>query len=189
MDFPFVANFAECPTLDCNPVETSISNKKNKPCYIQDQDRNTHIKDTNFFENSEKVKLTNQNKNFFENSEKSKLISDKRHIEEKCDRILTENKSVNNNDRKSSKNLNVSSLACKKCNKLFSLKRALKKHSEIHDEKKYECKICHKKFHYMHNFQRHEKTHTGEKNFGCRFCDMKFIQSNTRNYHESAVHR
>lgn len=52
------------------------------------------------------------------------------------------------------------------------------------DNKKLTCKTCHKKFSRSDNLRTHQRIHTGEMPFPCRFCGQKFRWVSARSNHE-----
>lgn len=69
---------------------------------------------------------------------------------------------------------NEQAYTCEICGKLFKMKsehtRHLKKHKDP-DFRKVTCSLCGKK---VHELKRHMLTHTGERPYGCSYCDKGF---------------
>lgn len=75
--------------------------------------------------------------------------------------------------------------SCHLCNKRFTTKNHLKRHSEIHfGVKRFSCDICHKTFLRSENLNIHKRTHSGEKPFKCSICFRGFSQPSNVKKHE-----
>ena len=60
---------------------------------------------------------------------------------------------------------------------LQNYKTPCKFYSRKHPEVVHPCQICGKKFPHRWQLVKHEKTHTGEKNFVCNECGKGFVQN------------
>lgn len=66
---------------------------------------------------------------------------------------------------------------CDVCMRRFFKKSSLNLHRATHFEAALSCQYCSKKFKDTTGLKRHEKIHTGVKNFKCHLCDHAFVQS------------
>ncbi|XP_051919195.1 zinc finger protein OZF-like [Hippocampus zosterae] len=77
---------------------------------------------------------------------------------------------------------------CFQCDKTFSHKINLKRHTILHTgEKPFSCSVCGKKFTQKVHLTSHMKIHTGEKPFTCSYCGKSFkrktnLTSHTRTH-------
>ncbi|CAK8686505.1 unnamed protein product [Clavelina lepadiformis] len=73
---------------------------------------------------------------------------------------------------------------CEICCKSFPRNNTLKHHMKVHtEERPYQCKVCFKTFSYNSNLKRHMKAHNGERPFQCEICYKSFSQSNNLRTH------
>ncbi|KAJ9597648.1 hypothetical protein L9F63_011482 [Diploptera punctata] len=79
-------------------------------------------------------------------------------------------------ENKYSKNAsNEKNFKCLICNKSFTCKNYLTKHSYIHNNKSaFNCSICNKSFTRKYRFNEHSYTHTNELPFRCLVCNKSF---------------
>lgn len=85
-----------------------------------------------------------------------------------------------NNHERTSK-----SFSCEVCNKSFSQKMHLMRHSLIHTgEKPYSCDQCEKTFIQKVQLKFHKRTHTGEKSYKCDLCEKAFYYPDNLNMHK-----
>ena len=73
---------------------------------------------------------------------------------------------------------------CKICQKTFLTHGTLKKHQDIHTDKRFDCNFCGKIFVQISNLKRHEKVHSNDRPFACRFCDDTFKFKELATLHE-----
>ena len=66
---------------------------------------------------------------------------------------------------------------CDVCTRRFFKRSSLNLHRATHFEAALNCRFCSKKFKDSTGLKRHEKIHTGVKNFKCHLCDHAFVQS------------
>jgi len=79
----------------------------------------------------------------------------------------------------------------KGCDSLLTTKYSLKRHNEIHaNKKKYICKVCQKAFVLPQYLEEHEYTHSGAKPFICGIagCQEVFRQRGKLSMHRKIVH-
>ncbi|KAJ4947370.1 hypothetical protein JOQ06_009405 [Pogonophryne albipinna] len=73
---------------------------------------------------------------------------------------------------------------CSVCNKTFSIKSILTRHTKTHTgEKPYICVVCGKSFIQRSSLQTHMNSHSGQKPHTCRFCGRGFTQVGNMNAH------
>ncbi|KAK3914783.1 Zinc finger protein Xfin [Frankliniella fusca] len=81
------------------------------------------------------------------------------------------------NDGKPEANKRQRTFFCKYCNRQFSFKSELTKHTLTHTaEKPYECAHCNAKFAWQSVLTRHMGVHTGERPYQCAHCNARFYR-------------
>lgn len=80
-------------------------------------------------------------------------------------------------------------MKCNLCKKWFSEEAALRRHMEVHSEKRpHACPICGWRFKQMHNMKRHLMTHSGAKPYACDFCDKSYTDNYSLKQHVAKIH-
>ena len=80
-------------------------------------------------------------------------------------------------------------MKCNLCKKWFSEEAALRRHMEVHSEKRpHACPICGWRFKQMHNMKRHLMTHSGAKPYSCDFCDKSYTDNYSLKQHVAKIH-
>ncbi|CAJ1082906.1 zinc finger protein 180-like [Xyrichtys novacula] len=78
--------------------------------------------------------------------------------------------------------------SCHICDKRYSSKKCLQKHTIRHsEEKSYSCSVCKRSFNWRGEYVRHMRTHTGEKPYSCSVCGKRFSLNGNLTQH-FAVH-
>lgn len=74
---------------------------------------------------------------------------------------------------------------CNVCDKIFRYKHALKRHQQLHTDKRpYPCEMCYKTFRDLTDLRRHKFKHSNvEKSFKCPHCDRGFYENIKLNQH------
>lgn len=80
--------------------------------------------------------------------------------------------------------------SCKQCDFTAKTPSMLSNHvTTKHKEKKrFECAICHKYFWPKTCLNDHMATHTGERNYACKYCDAKFGAATNYYKHRKVAH-
>lgn len=78
---------------------------------------------------------------------------------------------------------------CPYCKKLFSTHHSMLRHQRIHTgQKNYLCRFCTLRFNQSATLRRHELTHSNEKPFTCEFCGKGFVQKGNLKSHIMTRH-
>lgn len=76
---------------------------------------------------------------------------------------------------------------CSICNKMFSSQLALRKHTNVHEER-HKCQTCNKAFGTNYILKRHMKVHSKEKEFPCSSCNSTFtLKANLRRHEKNCM--
>ena len=83
--------------------------------------------------------------------------------------------------------------SCRYCEKAFTSKQNLQRHTLLHTGEKpsdrpYHCDFCEKSFFTRTDLAKHRRIHTGEKPYACPECDSRFSQSSTLYKHLRKTH-
>ncbi|CAH8548310.1 unnamed protein product [Schistosoma curassoni] len=98
--------------------------------------------------------------------------------------IQTESKSIHNKCQKLSDQQKPFICGISSCNKRFVRIDELKRHQRTHSGiKQFICDICEKGFTRSDHLMTHRRTHTGERPYECKICDRRFARSDERNRH------
>lgn len=89
----------------------------------------------------------------------------------------------------SSSSLEIASLECNKCGKIFSTESNVKRHIKtVHEEGRYQCSFCKKIYPKEDSLQRHIKSVHEEIRHLCPFCDQSFSQKGHLSAHIKSIH-
>jgi len=75
---------------------------------------------------------------------------------------------------------------CEKCNATFKMVKSLKAHiKSVHDKIfDYPCNLCSNKYNSRTAWERHQKSHTGERPYKCDICGKDFREKSTLTIHQ-----
>ena len=81
---------------------------------------------------------------------------------------------------------------CPYCLKVVSKKHLQRHINNMHrgpgEKQVYTCGTCHKAFARKESLKKHERIHTGEKPYACKYCDYRSFQSSNLNTHIRTKH-
>ena len=77
---------------------------------------------------------------------------------------------------------------CKFCKKDFFELKALELHEQVHKSKDHTCKICMSKLSTRQHLLVHERIHTGEMAYSCKYCQTKFNNKANCKRHEKSTY-
>ena len=82
-------------------------------------------------------------------------------------------------------------IACEVCGKMYFTMKHLKSHLTRHKDPKFVCDFegCTKQFFKSIVFERHKKTHIGQRDFACHLCDKKYFSPDHLNKHILQFHK
>ena len=102
-----------------------------------------------------------------------------------------ENQNLNLDNRESRKNILITTFECYICEKKFSRKDELKRHTDsVHKKKKpHQCPICYKTFSQKCEIKQHtDSVHEKKKPHKCSICDKTFARKYELKSHTEIVH-
>ena len=106
---------------------------------------------------------------------------------ERCDRVCLTQYQLQVH-KKGHNIKNFESHACDQCDRVFKVKDKLLKHIEQHKtgslDVRHPCSICDKVFKRGLDLKRHEKSHSGIKNYCCETCGAKFVDGTRLKQHK-----
>ncbi|XP_033224435.1 zinc finger protein 93-like [Belonocnema kinseyi] len=89
---------------------------------------------------------------------------------------------VRNANQRLSNEVTEQRYECTVCNSTYSSKRALDKHSLVHDDKKFKCEKCEREFLRLEKLLEHSKLHHSKekpKPVRCKICEKSFKKTDT----------
>ncbi|CAB3387520.1 Hypothetical predicted protein [Cloeon dipterum] len=82
---------------------------------------------------------------------------------------------------------------CEYCAKAFKLHSTLQAHINVVHlgsvKTAFECIVCKKSFHKKDHYDRHTRTHTGERPYACELCEWKFANVFNLRQHKISIHK
>lgn len=128
------------------------------------------------------IKPTESNILFVDEASKTEIVSAQVDFDENT-KIQIENL-LREKQAKRMKTAQSSTKICEVCNKVFSTKYLLDRHSKIHTgEKTYSCTLCPKTFNQKNALECHIRTHSGTRPYACPYCPNTFAQSGNLKSH------
>jgi KRAB domain-containing zinc finger protein len=82
---------------------------------------------------------------------------------------------------------------CEYCAKAFKLHSTLQAHINVVHlgsvKEAFTCIVCNKRFHKKDHYDRHTRTHTGERPYACELCEWKFANVFNLRQHKISIHK
>lgn len=99
----------------------------------------------------------------------------------------TENEPMPSTSRDLSPKARRKIMKCTHCEKIFSHKGDLNKHTRTHTgEQPFTCSVCDKKFAHTSNLARHLRLHSGDRPFTCESCEKNFSRKDKLELHKKS---
>ena len=180
--------------IEMENIEIEIDNNNNININ-NDNNENDNIINTNYDKTeqinnemiSTEIKIENE-ENKEEILEQIEMKQNKKKTKSKTINKEKEKKPKQNQKEKKEKEKREKKYVCEVCGHTCNTNGAYHSHIKIHNPNatKYECPECGKKFKRMSEVRRHQKSHTGEKNFVCphKNCGRSFM---TKQYLEKHI--